>query len=529
MSIIVSGVSFRYYNQQTLFECVNLSVAPGEKVSVVGNNGTGKSTLLKLIAGELKVSSGSIRCSSTPYYIPQQIGITGISVSRALGVSDKIEALHAICEGSDKYEYYDLLANDWDIETRCRIALDSWGLSKVGLATPVDSLSGGEKTKLFLAGIAVHRPAIILLDEPTNHLDYTGRRNLYEFIGTTKATVVVVSHDITLLNLLENTYELSPGGLKLYGGNYNFYKLQKEIEIQALSQQIGAEETALRLARKKARELNERQEKRSRQGEKNKDQVPRIMRKQLKNSGENTGAKLKDKNAEIIDRNRQKLSYLRQKQQVVCELKLDFDNALLPNGKLLISARQVNFQYEGKKFLWAESLDVEIRSGDRIHLKGDNGTGKTTLLKLLLGELLPTVGEIGRADFTFVYLDQEYSKVKTSQTVFELAQQYNNHHLLDHEVKLRLHRALFPKETWDKPCRVLSGGERMRLYLCCLMISNHVPNLIILDEPTNNLDLLSLDILTSTIKNYQGTLLIISHDGKFVEEVGVLRTIELNA
>ncbi|RHJ82563.1 ABC-F family ATP-binding cassette domain-containing protein [Parabacteroides sp. AM08-6] len=528
MSIILSGVSYHYYNQQALFECVNLSVATGGKVSVIGNNGTGKSTLLKLIAGELKVSSGSIRCASTPYYIPQQIGITGISITQALGVSDKIEALHAICNGSDKHELYDILADDWNIESRCRIALDAWGLSDMELNAPIDSLSGGEKTKLFLAGIAIHNPGIILLDEPTNHLDYTSRRKLYEFIAGSKAAIIIVSHDIALLNLLEETYELSPKGLKLYGGNYDFYKAQKEIETQALINQIDAGETALRLARKKAQKVKENQERRVNRGAKETSGQPRIILKGRQDKGENTEAKLKSKQADIIDRNCRNLNDLRQKQNAESELKFDFNHAQLHNGKLLVSAHEINFKYERKGLLWHVPLDVEIRSGERIHIIGDNGSGKTTLLKLLIGELSPSIGKIIRNDFSFVYLDQEYSKVKTSQTVLELAQEYNRSNLLDHEIKLRLHRALFPKQMWDKPCHVLSGGERMRLYLCCLMISNHMPDTFILDEPTNNLDLSSFEILATTIKNYQGTLLIISHDKRFIEEVDITKVIYVN-
>lgn len=527
MSIILSGVSFHYYNEQPLFECLNLSVASGRKVSVIGNNGTGKSTLLKLISGSLNISSGTVYCTSTPYYIPQQIGLTGISVSQALNISDKIEALQAIYNGSDKPEDYNMLADDWDIESRCRIALDYWGLSNVELATSIDSLSGGEKTKLFIAGISIHHPTIVLLDEPTNHLDYTSRQKLYEFISNCRATFVIVSHDITLLNLLEYTYELSPKGLKLYGGNYEFYKIQKKVETQALSNQINSEQTALRLARKKARDIKERQEKRASRGAKITNGIPRIILSARQDKGENTVAKLSGIHQNIKNKLQQNLTDLRQKQSSVCELKLDFDSTLLNNGKLLISTRNINFEYGTNKTLWKKSLNVEIRSGERIHLKGDNGSGKTTLLKLLIGELLPSSGTITKTDFSFIYLDQEYSKVKTSQTLLELAQQYNIHNLLDHEIKMRLHRALFPKEMWDKPCNVLSGGERMRLYLCCLMISNHIPDLFILDEPTNNLDLLSLDILTSIIKNYLGTLLVISHDKRFVEEIGITKVIEL--
>lgn len=529
MSIIISGLSFHYYQQQPLFECVNLSVKPGSKVSVVGDNGTGKSTLLKLIAGELNVSSGGLSCVSTPYYIPQQIGVTGVSVSQALGVSDKIEALCAIYNGSDKYEYYDILSQDWDIESRCGAALDLWGLSEIELTTSVDSLSGGEKTKLFLAGISIHCPSVILLDEPTNHLDYTSRQKLYEFISNTKATVIVVSHDITLLNLLEATYELSPNGLKLYGGNYDFYKIQKEIEEQALNQQINSGKTVLRLALKKAQEVRERQEKRVNRGAKESSGVPRIVLKGRHDKGENTGAKLSQKHTGIIYDKQQNISELRQKRRINSDLKIDFDSTKLHVGKLIIEAKGINFGYVYDKLIWEAPLDIEIRSGERIHIKGDNGVGKTTLLKLLIGELVPSVGEVVRSDFSSVYLDQEYSKVNTPQTLLELARTYNCHNLLDHEIKLRLHRALFPKQMWDKSCCVLSGGERMRLYLCCLMISNHIPDLFILDEPTNNLDLSSLDILTYTIKDYQGTLLVISHDKRFVEEIGITKVIELNA
>ena len=170
---------------------------------------------------------------------------------------------------------------------------------------------------------------------------------------------------------------------------------------------------------------------------------------------------------------------------------------------------------------------LEIRSGERIRLTGDNGTGKTTLVRLLTGELEPTAGRIGRADFSYVCLDQQYSRVNTPQSVLELAQSCNHGNLQDHELKLRLHRALFGQQMWDKRCDTLSGGERMRLCLCSLMIANHVPDLFVLDEPTNNLDLSSLAILTRTVRNYRGTLLVVSHDGHFTDQIGITRTVEL--
>jgi ATPase subunit of ABC transporter with duplicated ATPase domains len=168
---------------------------------------------------------------------------------------------------------------------------------------------------------------------------------------------------------------------------------------------------------------------------------------------------------------------------------------------------------------------MEIRSGERIRITGNNGTGKTTLLKLLTGELLPSEGEIKRADFSSIYLDQQYSSMDKDVTILELSRAYNFNNLQEHEIRLRLNRALFPQETWNKNCRTLSGGERMRLYLCCLMISNHIPDMFILDEPTNNLDISSLSILTDTVKNYRGTVLVVSHDNYFIDKIGITKSI----
>ena len=527
MSIILSGVNYRYTNRQPLFEPVNLSVLPGEKISIVGNNGTGKSTLLRLIAGELAPSCGSIGRSVSPYYVPQQTDIRSESVGRTLGVAEKLDALRAICDGSANPDHYDTLADDWDIESRCRSALDAWGLPHVELTASTDSLSGGEKTRLSLAGLTIHRPAIVLLDEPTNHLDRTGRDRLYDYIRTCKATLIVVSHDTYLLNLLDRTCELSKKGLKTYGGNYNFYREQKRIEDSALEQRIDSEQAALRLARKKAQEIAERQQKRFNQGERNKDRLPRILRKGAKDRGETTISKLREKHSDIVGLNEKRLNDLRRQRGTACRFKIDFDDALLHNGKLLIAADGVNFGYDRERPLWRMPLDLEIRSGERIRLTGNNGSGKTTLVRLLTGELFPTAGEIRRTDFSYVCLDQEYSLVDTPQTVLELAQKYNRSNLCDHEIKMWLKRALFAADTWDTSCNALSGGEKMRLCLCCLMISNHVPDLFILDEPTNNRDLSSLAVLADTIGDYRGTLLVISHDRNFTDEIGITKTVEL--
>jgi ATPase subunit of ABC transporter with duplicated ATPase domains len=522
MSIIISDLSFHYPNQQPLFSRVNFSVLPQEKVSIVGNNGVGKSTLLKLMAGFLAPAAGSIMATSEVYYIPQHTGLLHQSVAEIMRVSDKLAALDAILKGSVLQSDYDILADDWEIESRCRSALSYWQISHIKLDTSIDSLSGGEKTKAFLAGLFIHTPDIVLLDEPSNHLDETGRKLLYQYIEQSKATIVVVSHDITLLNQLPVTYELSEKGMKRYGGNYDFYKEQKEIEINALNEDIHAGEKALRAAKEKAREMAEKKQKQETRGAKQqkKEGTGKAMMDKLKNDAENSASRVKGVHDEIIRSNQTKLSELRQQRESLKDLKIDFDNASLHPGKLLIETHQLNFAYQPDKPLWKTPIDFKLYSHDRIHLLGDNGKGKTTFIKLITGSLTPSYGKIKRTDFKWIYLDQDYTQVDVEDTVMQLAEKYNAQNLKEHEVRLRLNRFLFSTEMLDKHCKALSGGEKMRLYLCCLMIRNQTPDLIILDEPTNNLDITSLQVLTQTIKNYQGSLFVISHDRYFVREIG---------
>lgn len=530
MSIIASGITYRHPDSQPLFEDMTFSVPDGAKMSLIGPNGVGKSTLLQLLAGRLTPAAGSVIASSQPYYIPQRTVTDGRNIAHLLGVADKLLALRAIHAGSVDPAHFDTIGDDWAIEERCHAALDGWGLHNVALDTPVASLSGGERTKAALAGWVLHDPEIVLLDEPTNHLDRTARAKLYDRIECSHATLVAVSHDIALLDLLHTTCcALTAAGIRLYGGNYAFYRAQRDIEEQALSERIEAEQTALRAACRQAQKVCERQERRAAQGERTKSKagVARIVQNARGSQAQNSASRLRNRHTGIIEETRQRLADLRERQIRHSLLKLDFDDADLHTGKLLIRAKGVNFGYKRDVPLWPQPFDLEIRSGERIRITGDNGSGKTTLVRLLLGELVPTAGSVERTDCSVVFLDQEYRALDNSLSVTEMAERCNTHHLADHELKIRLARALFPHTTWDKLCCTLSGGERMRLMLCCLMIAESTPDLFVLDEPTNNLDIESFAILTDTIRNYRGSLLVISHDDRFIREIGVTRTIEL--
>ncbi len=527
--LILQNISYIHPNKDLLFDNINLAVNNHDKIALIGNNGSGKSTLLKIIASELQLSGGQLSVDTKPYYVPQIFGqYNHLTVAQALRIENKVNALKEILNGNVTEENYTFLDDDWTIEDRCNNALDYWQLKDLDLSKKMETLSGGQKTKVFLAGIYIHEPELVLLDEPSNHLDISGRQLLYDFIQSTQSTLIAVSHDRKLLNLLNTVCELSKRGITVYGGNYDFYTEQKQIESNALNQELQSKEKALRKAKEKERETLERQQKLDSRGKKKQEKagVARIMMNTLRNNAENSTSKMKSVHTEKIGSVSQELQELRSSLPDIDKMKFGFDNSALHKGKILFTANDLNFSYDTQP-LWTENLNFKITSGERIALKGKNGSGKTTLIKLILGNIEPQTGTVYRADNKSVYIDQDYSLIDDKLKVYEQAEQFNTSALQEHEIKIRLNRFLFTKEDWDKSCNALSGGEKMRLMLCCLTINNQSPDIIILDEPTNNLDIQNIEILTRAINEYRGTLIVVSHDETFLEQTNIERTIQL--
>ena len=528
--LVLQNISYTHPNKDLLFEDLHLAINRREKVALIGNNGVGKSTLLKLIARELEPTAGQLKTEVMPYYVPQIFGqYNHLTIAETLRVDEKLNALHEILNGNTADSNFEKLAEDWTLEERCLEALSQWQLPPLNLTQKMETLSGGQKTKVLLAGISIHQPELVLLDEPSNHLDVSGRKLLYEFIESTTSTLVVVSHDRTLLNLVHATCELNAQGITVYGGNYDFYKEQKKVERDALDQDIHGKERALRKAKEKERETLERQQRSDARGKKKQEKagVARIMMNTMRNNAEKSTSKIKGIHAEKIGGIAEQLHELRALQFDIGQMKFGLNDSALHKGKILLTAENINFCYQPPQWLWKENLSIQLTSGERIALKGTNGSGKTTLIKLILGWLTPQTGTIRIAGSHSVYIDQDYSLIDNTLSVYEQAQQSNTSALPEHEIKIRLNRFLFTSEAWDKPCKALSGGERMRLMLCCLTIGSQSPDLIILDEPTNNLDIQNIEILTAAINMYRGTLIVVSHDQSFLSQINVERTIHL--
>lgn len=550
----LQGVSYSHPNKDLLFQDIHFVIHRQDKVALIGNNGTGKSTLLRVMAGELQPAGGQVMVNGHPYYVPQLTAqYRRLSVAQALRIDGKLQALHAILAGDVSENNMTILDEDWGIEERCKEAFAHWGLNGAGLYQSMSMLSGGQRTKVFLAGILIHRPDIVLLDEPSNHLDQQSRDILYDYIRTTHDTLVVVSHDRVLLDLLPIVCELSAKGITVYGGNYTFYIAQKQLEQAALDQDVKSKEKALRKARETERQAVERQQKLDARGKRKqeKEGLPTISMNTFRNNAEKSTARMKGVHEEKVGGLSQELQELRAALPGADKMKMDLDHSGLHKGKVLITGRGVNGGYgpgegwgmvggrgvdrgcrvdgeDARHSLWQHGLDIQILSGERIAIKGLNGSGKTTLIKILLGELSPATGTIEKADgIRSIYIDQDYTLIDDNLTVYEQAQLANDGALEEHEIKTRLNRYLFTSEYWGKPCSTLSGGEKMRLMLCYLTIGNKAPDIIVLDEPTNNLDIQNIGILTAAIESYQGTLLVVSHDVKFAEDIRLERTIML--
>lgn len=511
--VILQNIAYAHADKQVLFTNLNLTVNAHQKVALIGNNGTGKSTLLKIIARQVLPSAGQVAVDATPYYVPQIFGqFDELTVAQALHTGEKINALHAILRGEASVENYNALNDDWTIEERVNAALSEWQLHAVDVTRKLGSMSGGQKMKVFLAGIALHQPELVLLDEPSNHLDAEARELLYAFIRTTRCTLIIVSHDRAVLNLCDSICELDHRGITVYGGNYDFYAEQKQTEREALNADIHSTEKALRKAREKKKETLERQQKLNARGKAKQEKagVARIMLNTLRNNAENSTAKLKGAHDEKIGDLAEELKRLQSAAPDLSKMRFGFSNSALHKGKVLFRARDVNFRF-GAQPLWEENISFEITSGERIAVKGPNGSGKSTLIKLIAGMLEPHTGEVYRNATHIVYIDQDYSLLDATLTVYEQAQHYNNAGLEPHEINTRLNRFLFTKEDWSKRCASLSGGERMRLMLCCLTISHQAPDMILLDEPTNNLDMQSVEILNAALEEYEGTVVEVGH------------------
>ncbi|WP_067470469.1 ATP-binding cassette domain-containing protein [Nocardia amamiensis] len=514
-----SDLTFSWPDGTPVFDGLDAVLGPGH-IGLVGGNGAGKSTLLRLITGQLKPARGSITVTGHLGYLRQDLGLaTGQRVDTVLGIAEIRKALHRIESGVGSETDFDVVGNHWDVEERALALLARLGLHYVAesaqqLDRTLDTLSGGETVLLGLVAELLAEPDVLLLDEPTNNLDRVARARLYDVVGQFSGTVLTVSHDRELLERMSAIAELRNGELRLFGGNFSEYE-----RIVAAEQETAR--AAIRDARsdvrKQARELVEARiklDRRVRYGQKMWDQKrePKIVMGERKRQAQVAAGKLRNNHIEKLDTAKEQLEQAKELLRDDREIRVDLPDTRLYPGQDVIELDRV-------ELACGPTVSLRVSGPERIALTGRNGVGKTTLLRRIAqqGPKVP-----------WRMLPQRLDVFDERLSVFENVVSTAPHASAE-RIRAQLARFLFRGADADLAAGALSGGERLRAALAMLLLADPAPKLLLLDEPTNNLDLPSLEHLTQALAGFEGALIVVSHDPRFLDDIGVTRRLELTA
>lgn len=484
--VTVSDVSFEFSNGRALFKQLNFSL-DNRVTALVGPNGVGKTCLARLLIGEMEPSEGTIKRKIEVAYFSQRQLPEAISVASFLG---------------DKYLWSELGEKLLS------------GINREMLCT---HLSGGQWMRVRLVQALEDR--YLILDEPTNDLDREGRDALLDFLKQRAGGILLISHDRECLSLCESVLELSNQGISQFGGGWKAFEQWREddragredaLESAKRQRESARQERALQIAR---------QEKRNRRGQLQAERggLPKILIGARKRRAQVTTGRIDVATMERAN------EAVRTAYDAYAELKIDpvmYADLLgeeIPNQKLVVEARAFNVRFQD--WLYERDLNFSWRGNIRIAIKGGNGSGKSTLLKAIRGTPLVTRGELRVGGLETLYLDQQGSVLNESKSVFENIRDVSR--LNESEIRNGLAKFLFPKETVFQKVSSLSGGERLRAALARGLLSTTKPQLLVLDEPTNNVDLKNVEFLERLVKQFRGAIIVISHDEVFLSNSGV--------
>ncbi|WLW57205.1 ABC-F family ATP-binding cassette domain-containing protein [Streptomyces sp. YU58] len=527
-AIVCSNLSFAWPDDTPVFRDLSFSVTGG-RTGLVAPNGSGKSTLLKLIAGELKPATGSVTVGGTLGHLPQSLPLTGdLTVAEVLGIAAVIRALDAVESGDVAEEHFTVIGDDWDIEERTRAQLDRLGLAGLALDRRLDTLSGGQVVSLGLAAQLLRRPDVLLLDEPTNNLDLDARHRLYDVLSDFNGCLLLVSHDRALLDRMERIAELGRDELRLYGGTFTAYEEAVRAEQEVAEKNVRNAEQELKREKRELQQARERAERRASNAAKNLKNagLPRIFAGTMKRGAQESAGRAGQMHASRVGEAKARLDEAGRALRDEQRLTVDLPDTQVPAGRTLFLGEGMQVRLGDRPVFAEGGVDLSVRGPERIALTGPNGAGKTTLMRLVTGELAPDSGEIKRNDGRIAYLSQRLDLLDLDRTVAENFAAFAPERPEAERMNL-LARFLFRGPRAHLPAGVLSGGERLRATLACVLCAEPAPHLLLLDEPTNNLDLVSVGQLEGALNSYRGAFMVVSHDERFLAEIGVSRRLRL--
>lgn len=522
-SVAVTSLSFAWPDGTTVFDGLQVAFGPG-RTGLVGVNGSGKSTLLRLIAGELTASEGTVRVAGDVGCLPQNVTLdTALRVDQTLGIEAARAALHAIEAGDTAEEHFTAIGDDWDVEERALATLGALGLGHIGLDRTIGEVSGGESVLLRLAALLLRRPDVLLLDEPTNNLDLHARRRLYDTVSSWPGVLIVVSHDRELLERVDQIADLHAGEVTWFGGNFSAYEEALAVEQEAAERMVRVAESDLKKQKRELADAQMKLARRKRYGQKMWDQKrePKIVMGARKRAAQESAGKHRilheEKLAEAKERLHEAVDAVRDED----EIRVDLPYTAVPPGRNVLTLRALEPTYGARV-----KGEFDLRGPERVALIGRNGAGKTTLLRTIAGELPPVSGE-AQVHVPLRFLPQRLDVLDDELTVAENVARFAPG-ATNNRVRARLARFLFRGTRADQQAATLSGGERFRAALAALMLAEPAPQLLMLDEPTNNLDLASVRQLTTALESYEGALIVASHDLPFLEAIGITRWLLLD-
>ena len=503
----------------------NLTLAVGaERVGLVGRNGSGKSTLLRLIADGAEPLSGAITRLGPLAALDQRWPDETISIAQALEASDGLACLARLEAGSGGAD--DAAAADWTLERRIADGLAEVGLPGLALDRTLASLSGGERTRVALARLVLRQPALLLLDEPTNNLDAAGRAAIARLLAGWRGGAIIASHDRELLETVDRIVELSPVGVTIFSGGWSAYAAQRDAQRVAAEAAVSKAQGELERTSSAIQQHKERKDRKDARGHamRARGDAPKMLLDARKGRAEAT----QSQNARLAERQladaEEALEEARRRLEILTPLRVAAPSVGLPAHKQVLALEEVVME-RGERRLFGP-LSFRLAGPERIRIAGPNGSGKTMLLALIAGLEAPSAGRIRRLDGRIARLDQHADALDPSRTLLANMQAANRE-LSDNDAYAALARFAFRNKSALQMAGTLSGGERLRGALACLLAAATPPQLLLLDEPTNHLDIASLEVIETALRDYDGALIVVSHDPAFVKAIGCEREISL--